>query len=57
MDDLDANNNALTQSLNTLNEEVNKAIGRAPVSTRDLADKYLETPTYASIGHFPRRNT
>ena len=41
MDDLDANNNALTQSLNTLNEEVNKAIGRAPVSTRDLADNIL----------------
>jgi hypothetical protein len=41
MDDLDANNNVLTQSLNTLNEEVNKAIGRAPVSTRDLADAIL----------------
>ncbi len=41
MDDLDANNNALTQSLNTLNEEVNKAISRAPVSTKDLADNIL----------------
>lgn len=41
MDDLDANNNVLAQSLNTLNEEVNKAIGRAPVSTRDLADAIL----------------
>ena len=41
MDDLDANNNVLTQSLNTLNEEVNKAISRAPVSTKDLADNIL----------------
>jgi hypothetical protein len=41
MDDLDANNNVLAQSLTTLNEQVNKAIGRAPVSTKDLADAIL----------------
>jgi hypothetical protein len=48
MDDLDAHNDVLAQSLNTLNEEVTKAIGRAPVSTKDLATNILR-PQLASL--------
>jgi hypothetical protein len=40
-DDLDSKNDALSQSLNTLNEEINQAIARAPVSTKNLADNIL----------------
>lgn len=42
MDDLDAHNNALTQSLNALNEEANRAISRASANTRDLAENILK---------------
>ncbi|MBU3604773.1 hypothetical protein [Polynucleobacter sp. AP-Kaivos-20-H2] len=41
MDDLDSHNDALAKSLNTLNEEINQSIGRAPVSTKNLADAIL----------------
>ena len=40
-DDLDSKNDALSQSLNTLNEQINQAIARAPVSTKNLADNIL----------------
>jgi len=39
--DLDANNDALTKALNTLNEDINQAISRAPASTKDLANNIL----------------
>ena len=42
MDDLDTHNNELTQSLTALNEDVNKAINRAPASTKDLANNILK---------------
>jgi hypothetical protein len=48
MDDLDAHNDVLAQSLNTLNEEINKAIGQAPASTKDLANNILR-PQLASL--------
>ena len=48
MDDLDAHNEVLTQSLNTLNEEANEAIDRAPISTKDLAVNILR-PQLASL--------
>jgi hypothetical protein len=41
MDDLDAHNDVLAQSLKNLNEEINKAISRAPASTKDLASSIL----------------
>jgi hypothetical protein len=41
MDDLDAHNDVLGKSLITLSEEINKAIGRAPVNTKDLASTIL----------------
>jgi len=41
MDDLDAHNDLLAQSLITLNEEINKAISQAPVSTKNLAGTIL----------------
>lgn len=41
MDDLDAKNDVLAQSLTNLNEEINKAISRAPASTKDLANTIL----------------
>jgi hypothetical protein len=40
-DDLDSNLDALSKSLNNLNEEVNNAVSRAPVSTKDLANTIL----------------
>jgi hypothetical protein len=40
-DELDDNLDALGKSLNTLNEEVNSAIPRAPNSTKDLANSIL----------------
>jgi len=43
MDELDRNNDALEASLTSLNEEINKAIARAPASTKDLADTILRT--------------
>ena len=41
LSDLSKNNDALEDSLNNLNEEINKAIARAPASTKDLADSVL----------------
>ena len=40
-DDLDNHNDVLAKSLNTLNEEINTAIARAPISTKALADNIL----------------
>jgi hypothetical protein len=40
-DDLDGSLDALGKSLKTLNEEINNAIPRAPISTRDLANTIL----------------
>jgi len=48
MDDLDVHNDALAKSLNTLNEEINQSIGRAPASTKDLAASILQ-PQLASL--------
>ena len=42
LDDLDSHNDALAKSLNTLNEEVNTAIARAPISTKNLAENILK---------------
>lgn len=41
LDDLDANNDALSKALNTLNENINKAIPRAPANSVDLANNIL----------------
>jgi hypothetical protein len=41
LDDLEANNELLAKALTTLNEDVNKAIARAPASTKNLADNIL----------------
>ena len=52
MDDLDAHNDVLGQSLTALNEEVNKAIGRAPASTKDLASTILLPQMTHLVGVF-----
>ena len=41
LNNLDANNDALAQALNTLNEDINKAIPRAPLGTKELANNIL----------------
>lgn len=41
LNDLDVKNEALAKTLNTLNEDITKAIPRAPASTKDLADNIL----------------
>ena len=41
-DDLDSHNDALSKALRTLNEEINEAIIRAPVSTKNLANTILK---------------